>query len=435
MGKNSSKQIVNGGRAPYKLKGFTLIELLAVIVILAIIAVIATPLIINVIDSSKVSGKISSVNMLLNAVNNTYLESKLNITNNVSLPATLEVSDKGDITINGLTVEYSGERPTGGTIVIDSEGIISAQNLTYSDGFTCTMGKGEKGCIQKKLVLPNMVDDPDIAGRKIFRGANPNNYINITEDGVKVKYRIVSIETDGTIKVIRNDNIKSMPFDSRTSDTLSGPRRNELNSYCNYGGTYYGCNAFMKVEGNYVNGSATGTVSEDSEIKKYLNEEYYAKLSDKVKSKIITHTYNMKGASYSSSTGKGTSITALNSTTNADLKWTGKIGLIEVRDFFLSTSNTETCKPDTLTGGYYLSGVTDPAQYPCSQNNYMFISKYFWTITPYASHRNSVFIVYSTGYVDNYRAYYSFGVRPVFYLSSNITLTGAGTSDSPFEIN
>ena len=34
-------------------KGFTLIELLAVIVILAVIALIATPMILNVIETSK----------------------------------------------------------------------------------------------------------------------------------------------------------------------------------------------------------------------------------------------------------------------------------------------------------------------------------------------------------------------------------------------
>ena len=34
-------------------KGFTLIELLAVIVILAIIALIATPIVLDIIDSSK----------------------------------------------------------------------------------------------------------------------------------------------------------------------------------------------------------------------------------------------------------------------------------------------------------------------------------------------------------------------------------------------
>ena len=48
-------------------KGFTLIELLAVIVILAIIALIATPLIMDVIETSKRNSSIESVNGILDA--------------------------------------------------------------------------------------------------------------------------------------------------------------------------------------------------------------------------------------------------------------------------------------------------------------------------------------------------------------------------------
>ena len=44
-------------------KGFTLIELLAVIVVLAIIALIATPIVMNIINSSKDSAnKVSASN-------------------------------------------------------------------------------------------------------------------------------------------------------------------------------------------------------------------------------------------------------------------------------------------------------------------------------------------------------------------------------------
>ena len=52
-----------------KLKGFTLIELLAVIVILAIIALIAVPLIIDMIEDSRIKSAIISGDNYVKAVN------------------------------------------------------------------------------------------------------------------------------------------------------------------------------------------------------------------------------------------------------------------------------------------------------------------------------------------------------------------------------
>ena len=49
-------------------KGFTLIELLAVIVILAIIAVIATPIVLNIIENTKMSAFKSTINGINRAI-------------------------------------------------------------------------------------------------------------------------------------------------------------------------------------------------------------------------------------------------------------------------------------------------------------------------------------------------------------------------------
>ena len=55
----------NTGRGVSYSKGFTLIELLAVIVILAIIALIATPIVLDIIEDSKESSNIQSINSLV----------------------------------------------------------------------------------------------------------------------------------------------------------------------------------------------------------------------------------------------------------------------------------------------------------------------------------------------------------------------------------
>ena len=67
--------------------------------------------------------------------------------------------------------------------------------------------------------------------RYFFKGANPNNYI--TFNGEKAGWRIISAECDGTIKIIKNDSIGNMVYDSYNG-YWNYPA--SLNSYLN--GTY-----------------------------------------------------------------------------------------------------------------------------------------------------------------------------------------------------
>jgi len=53
-------------------KGFTLVELLAVIVILAIVALVATPVILNIIESSTNKAKDSSARLVIKSVELAY---------------------------------------------------------------------------------------------------------------------------------------------------------------------------------------------------------------------------------------------------------------------------------------------------------------------------------------------------------------------------
>ena len=58
-------------------KGFTLIELLAVIVILAIIALIATPIILNIIEDSRVESKKRSIDNYAHALANEVMRKQM----------------------------------------------------------------------------------------------------------------------------------------------------------------------------------------------------------------------------------------------------------------------------------------------------------------------------------------------------------------------
>ena len=108
-----------------KKKGFTLIELLAVIVILAIIMLIATPIILNVIESSKKGSYIESVNGILDAAEK-Y--------------AVMNVNGKETIDLtNESKLSYKGKKPEVGTLLINEEGYFSI------------IAKYENYCIEKKF--------------------------------------------------------------------------------------------------------------------------------------------------------------------------------------------------------------------------------------------------------------------------------------------
>ena len=78
-----------------KSKGFTLIELLAVIVILAIIALIATPIVLGIIEESRVNTQRVSAQYMIDTVEKAY---SMAYTENMgAIPTVEQVKDKFDM--------------------------------------------------------------------------------------------------------------------------------------------------------------------------------------------------------------------------------------------------------------------------------------------------------------------------------------------------
>ncbi len=112
-------------------RGFTLIELLAVIVILAIIALIATPIVLNIVDSSKKQSNERSKELYLEAVKEAII--RKNLTSEFN-PTNCTVNKDGNIACDGeeLTIEITGKKPCKGTIVYENGKILS-ENIGYCD--------------------------------------------------------------------------------------------------------------------------------------------------------------------------------------------------------------------------------------------------------------------------------------------------------------
>ena len=94
-----------------KEKGFTLIELLAVIVILAIIALIATPMILGVIEDTKLKAAEQSVNGYIDAVEKQVIANELTKENQIS---------DGIHILPMENVEAKGNKPTSGWLVMQN---------------------------------------------------------------------------------------------------------------------------------------------------------------------------------------------------------------------------------------------------------------------------------------------------------------------------
>lgn len=103
-------------------KGFTLIELLAVIVILAIIMVIAVPKILDIIESSRKKTAIESGQLYVRAVDQ-YMT--LNNLNQTEYPSFL-VDNKSLYTLNDLTSVKVKNKPTSGTVTIETKKVTKA---------------------------------------------------------------------------------------------------------------------------------------------------------------------------------------------------------------------------------------------------------------------------------------------------------------------
>ncbi len=269
--------------------------------------------------------------------------------------------------------------------------------------------------------------DSTIDGRYIYKGGNPNNYIKLGDD----LYRIMSVEKDGTIKVIKQESIGDMRWDE-------GNARYSTNSedFCTeqYGCKSWGSNTTtLDTNGNKVtqmpwevNGTLKNLPDKEATLNTYLNNDFYNGLSDDVKSLIVESTWNI-GPVNGSQTNLSESIKE-----EGTYKWKGKVALMNTTDYVKSSSNSACTSVST-----YWSNSS------CYNNsaihNYLYSNNYQWTVSPSdISYASRVFLVGSDGHLifgNGSYAYIGKGVRPAFYLSSETTLNGEGTETNPYIVS
>ena len=202
-----------------KKKGFTLIELLAVIVVLAIILVIAVPKILEVIENARLKAYEDSVNLMIKQAHLDY--GSKNVTGSkVEYPVSYEYGiDSGGETIQtnekevGL-LNFKGDKPSEGTIVVDELGKVTVQNLVSKDRKFCAIkGAGEKNATVGRATELNCIEEPekpvvDVKPCELEIDKNDENimYIDSVEDMYAFSDSVNSGNTySGKTIKIRND--------------------------------------------------------------------------------------------------------------------------------------------------------------------------------------------------------------------------------------
>ena len=264
-------------------------------------------------------------------------------------------------------------------------------------------------------------------GRYVYRGQNPNNYIMFNDE----LWRIIAKETDGTYKIIRNDVLPNRPFDE------ADHRSTANNTYCT--NPSWGCGVYAAVEGTFSSqsGSQSGTVTEDSSIKIYLNDDYYVNnIDETAKEQMTSHSFNIGAVEYVGKSGAATDSIEKNIAGEKMYQWTGNVGLANVSDILRASTNP-LCTSATTSN----IGTNE-----CN-SNYLLdkgaaSELYYWTINAYSAESGGYSNRTWDGSVDGsdlrlgdvHARSSNYAPRPVVFLKSDTTLSGSGTSEDPFTI-
>ena len=223
-----------------------------------------------------------------------------------------------------------------------------------------------------------LYEDTYESGRYVYKGANPNNYIEFDNGEV---WRIISKEADGTYKILKNELLPEQAWDTSNSNNWAKP----------------------------------------ATLNTYLNGEYYTNLDSSIKDNIVSHTWGI-GAVTVDNNDLSAQIVSEQGTT-----WNGNVGLIAHSDYLRANSDMTNCGTNKTNYENYET---------CRNTDWMYISgSYWWTISPRADSSRRVWFVSGDGRLSDGTAIISgTAPRPAVYLKSDITLSGSGTSLDPFKI-
>ena len=214
-------------------------------------------------------------------------------------------------------------------------------------------------------------------GRYFYKGKNVNNYVTFNNE----TWRIISIEADKTIKIMRWDS-GDRAWDSSNSNNWSRP----------------------------------------ADLNTYLNGTYLSGMTSTAQSQIVSKDFSIGAVTWDNN-DLADQINDEKGTT-----WNGKVALPTLSEYLRSNSNQSSCGTHSTNNDNYSS---------CQNTTWMQNSSinYWWTLSPTASDSNYVFYVSSGGFVSSGDALISYSVRPAVYISNEVQIiSGNGSSGNPYQL-
>ena len=222
--------------------------------------------------------------------------------------------------------------------------------------------------------------------RYFFTGANPNNYITFNDE--IAGWRIISVECDGTIKIMRTESIGNQAWDSSLNNNWARP----------------------------------------ASLNTYLNSTYYNSLNSTAQSQVVAKDWSIGVVTWDNND------LAIQINSENGTKWNGKIALATVSENIRSNSNKNSCGSFSLINDNYNS---------CINTGWMYTNTNWWTLSPCSNTSFSACYVISSGLIGGVygdgNGYVSNGnnaIHPAVYLSSEVKITGGtGTKSAPYELS
>ena len=216
--------------------------------------------------------------------------------------------------------------------------------------------------------------------RYFFTGKNSNNYITFNNE--TAGWRIISVQCDGTIKILKNESIGKMAWDSSNSNNWARP----------------------------------------STLNTYLNSTYYNELNTTAQSQIIKSTYYAGGENINDNNNLQTTI---NNEKTIKIENTN-VALITISEYVRSNSDSNKC--NTANNAYFSQCYETSWMHDKSDNDW-------WTMTPSGNSSNhSLHVATYGGFI--YGSGALLDVRPVVTISSDIKIIGGdGSQSDPYVVN
>ena len=265
-----------------------------------------------------------------------------------------------------------------------------------------------------------------------FSGTDINNYVEFNDE----IWRIVSIEEDGGIKIVKDSVVEidkiaqyestspfwekyynnyfkeynknkitsegKVPFDIRGRRPLN---TSLSNSYCII--TNNGCNAYDK--GTFLD----LIVDEESILKTYLEQVFFPNMTKTAQEQIQNYTLNIGVVE----TNKKIDAVLSSEQSNTTISY---IGLLNISDYVYATQDT-TCR-----------NSFDKEN--CANSNWLTIPNYqYYILNGKKVNGNAqVWTVYTNGKLVSQDASNNFYLRPVVVLNKDITATGSGNINDKY---